>query len=154
MSENINVRWGWLRFMYFYTIIGAGGFGLGMIFIPEVVQAAFGFPRQDPVVFGIAASVYTAFALISILGLKSPLKFAPVLLLQLCYKAIWLAGVILPLLLAGRFPLYATTLLLIFLTYIIGDLIAIPFSVVFSKRADTRMATQHVVEMHSGGEPG
>jgi hypothetical protein len=137
MSERTHVRWGWLRFMYVYTIIGAGGFGLGMLFIPEVMQSVFGFPAQDPVVFGITASVYTAFGLISILGLKSPLKFAPVLLLQLCYKSIWLVGVILPLLFSGRFPLYATTLLILFVTYIIGDLIAIPFSSVFSKRTES-----------------
>jgi hypothetical protein len=116
MSERTHVRWGWLRFMYVYTIIGAGGFGLGMLFIPEVMQSVFGFPAQDPVVFGITASVYTAFGLISILGLKSPLKLAPVLLLQLCYKSIWLVGVILPLLFSGRFPLYATTLLILFVT--------------------------------------
>jgi hypothetical protein len=137
MSERTQGRWGWLRFMYIYTIIGAGGFGLGMIFIPDVLQSAFGFPSQDPVVFGITGSVFTAFGLIAVLGLKSPLKFAPVLLLQLCYKVIWLAGVVLPLLFSGRFPLYATTLLLIYATYIIGDLIAIPFSYVFSKRTDS-----------------
>lgn len=110
---------------------------MGMIFIPGIVQTAFGFPDQDPVVFGIAASVYTAFGLLSILGLKSPLKFAPILLLQLCYKAIWLIAVILPLLLAGRFPLYATTLVIIFATYIIGDLVSIPFSYVFSKQTES-----------------
>ena len=137
MSERTHVRWGWLRFMYIYTIIGAGGFGLGMLFIPGVIQSVFGFPAQDPVVFGITASAYTAFGLISILGLKSPLKYAPVLLLQLSYKAIWLVGVILPLLFSGRFPLYAITLLIIFATYIIGDLIAIPFSYVFSKQTES-----------------
>ena len=137
MSASTNVRWGWLRFMYIYTIIGAGGFGLGMIFIPDVVQSVFRFPGQDPVVFGIAASVYTAFGFISFLGLKSPLKFAPVLLLQLCYKVIWLVGVVLPFLFSNGFPLYATTLLIIFVTYIIGDLIAIPFSYVFSKQSDS-----------------
>ncbi len=136
MSENARVRWGWLKFMYIYTIIGAGGFGLGMILIPDIIQSLFRFPGQDPVVFGIAGSVYAGFGLVSILGLKSPLKFAPVLLLQLCYKLLWLIGVILPLLVSGRFPLYATALLLIFVTYIIGDLIAIPFSYVFSKRTD------------------
>jgi hypothetical protein len=123
--------------MYIYTIIGAGGFGVGMLFLPEVIQSVFGFPAQDPVVFGITASVYTGFGLISVLGLKSPLKFAPVLLLQLCYKTIWLVGVILPLLFSGRFPLYATTLLIIYATYIIGDLMAIPFSYVFSKQTES-----------------
>jgi hypothetical protein len=136
MSESTQVRWGWLRFMYIYTIVGAGGFGLGMILVPEIMQSAFRFPKQDPVIFGIAGSVYTAFGLISFFGLRSPLKFVPVLLLQLCYKVIWLIGIILPLILTGRFPLYATTLLVIFATYIIGDFIAIPFSYVFPKRTN------------------
>ncbi len=136
MSESANVRWGWLRFMYIYTIIGAGGFGVGMIFIPGIVQSAFGFPSQDPVVFGIVASVYAAFGLLSIPGLKSPLKFAPVLVMQFCYKVIWLVAVVLPLLFSGRYPMYATTLLILFATYIIGDLIAIPFSYVFSKQTE------------------
>ncbi len=133
MNGNAQIRWGWLRFMYIYTIVGAGGFGLGMIFMPNVVQSFFRFPPQDAVVFGITAGVYTAFALMSVLGLKSPLKFAPVLLLQLLYKTIWLAGVVLPLFISGRFPLYAIPLVVIFATYIIGDLIAIPFSQLLSR---------------------
>jgi hypothetical protein len=137
MIEGLNVRWGWLKFMYIYTLVGAGGFGLGIILFPSVIQSAFGFPGQDPIVFGISGSVYAAFGLISILGLRSPLKYVPLLLLQLCYKSIWLIGVILPFLFSGRLPVYAATLLLIFATYIIGDLIAIPFSYVFSKRPDS-----------------
>lgn len=137
MGDSLHVRWGWLRFMYIYTIIGAGGFGLGMLFFPDIVQSAFGFPSQDPVVFGLAGSVYTAFGLLSFPGLKSPLQFVPVLLLQLCYKVIWLLAVILPLFLSGRFPPYATLLVITFTTYIVGDLIAIPFSHVFSERKCT-----------------
>ncbi len=140
MRENKHVRWGWLRFMYVYTVVGAGGFGLGMLFIPDFIQSVFRFPSQDPVVFGIAGSVYTAFGLMSVLGLNTPLKFAPVLLLQLCYKTIWLVGVILPFAISNGFPLYATMLLLIFVTYIIGDLIAIPFSYVFSKNEARKFA--------------
>ncbi len=133
MSVKTKVRWGWLKFMYIYTIVGAGGFGLSMIFVPEVVQSIFGFPMQDPVVLGITASAYAAFGLMSVLGLKSPLKFTPVLLLQLLYKSIWMAGVILPLYVSGRFPPYAITVVVIFATYIIGDLIAIPFSHLLSR---------------------
>ncbi|HUV03852.1 MAG TPA: hypothetical protein VMX94_01955 [Armatimonadota bacterium] len=133
MREAIKVRWGWLRFMYFYTIIGAGALGLGMVFVPKLVQSVLGFPREDPIVFGINGSVYVAFAILSVLGLRSPLKFAPVLLLQLAYKSVWLVGVILPLLVAGRLPAYGIPLAVVFATYIIGDLIAIPFGYVFSK---------------------
>jgi len=87
----------------------------------------------EPVVFGIVGSVYVAFGVLSIFGLRSPVKFAPVLVLQLCYKAIWFLGVILPLLVIGEFPTYAILLAIILATYIIGDIIAIPFSSVFAK---------------------
>jgi hypothetical protein len=122
--------------MYIYTIVGAGGFGLGIIVIPNIMKSVFGWPSQDPIVFGVTGSVYLAFAILSILGLRSPLRFVPVLLLQLCYKVVWFIGVILPLLVIGEFPMYAVLLVIIFATYIIGDLIAIPFSYVFAKQSD------------------
>ena len=134
----MNVRWGWLKWMYIYTIVGAGGFGLGIIVIPNVMRSIFGWPSQDPIVLGVTGSVYLSFALLSILGLRSPLKFIPILLLQLTYKVVWFIGVILPILFAGKFPTYAILLVVIFATYIIGDLIAIPFSYVFSKRGQVR----------------
>jgi len=136
MSEKINVRWGWLKGMYMYTIFVAGGFGLGAIFCPSLLQTAFKMPTQDPVVFGIVGSVYLAFALVSILGLRSPLKFSPILLVQLCYKIVWFIGILLPIVVAGKLPKNAISFIVIFATFIIGDLIAIPFSYIFSKHSD------------------
>ena len=136
MSKDINVRWGWLKGMCVYTIVGAGGFGLGIITMPDAIRTIFGWPGQDPIVLGVTGSVYLSFALLSILGLRSPLKFAPVLLLQLSYKLVWFIGVILPIVMTAKFPSYAILQVVIFATYIIGDLIAIPFSYVFAKQAD------------------
>ena len=133
MPEYTNIRWGWLKGMYIYTIVLAGGFGLGIIVVPNVMKSMFRWPDQDPIVLGIAGSVYLAFGLLSILGLRSPLRFVPVLLLQLLYKVIWFLGVVLPLLIVGRFPMHAIMFVVIFATYIIGDLIAIPFSYVLAK---------------------
>ena len=135
MSEATNVRWGWLRFMYIYTIVVAGGFGLGIIVVPDVLKSMFGWPAEEPIALGIVGSVYAAFGILSILGLRSPLKFAPILLLQLCYKSIWFVGVVLPLLVAGRFPNYGVVFAAIFATFIVGDLIAIPFSYIFAKQS-------------------
>jgi hypothetical protein len=135
MSPNLDVRWGWIKGMYIYTILGAGGYGLGIIFVPDAIQSLLGAPRQDPVVLGVTGSVYLSFALLSILGLRSPLKFVPVLLLQLTYKTIWFVGVIIPILIAGKLPTYAILLAVIWATYIIGDMIAIPFGYVFRKEA-------------------
>ena len=122
MENNNSVRWGWLKAMYIYTIVGAGGFGLGIIVIPKVMLSIFGWPNQDPIVYGVTGSVYLSFALLSILGLRAPLKFVPVLLLQLSYKVVWFIGVIIPILLAGKFPLYAILHVIIFASFIIGDL--------------------------------
>ena len=131
MSKKINVRWGWLKGMYIYTIVAAGGLGLKIIFTPDMLS-------QDSITRGVVGSVYLAFALLSILGLRSPLKFVPVLLLQLSYKVVWFIGIILPLLVAGRFPTSKIAILyvVVFATFIIGDLIAIPFSYVFAKQSD------------------
>ena len=136
MPKELKVRWGWLKGMYIYTIIGAGGVGLGIVVMPDGMRSIFGFPSQDPIVFGLCGSVYVAFGLLSILGLLSPLKFSPILLLQLCYKVVWFIGVILPILFAGKFPNYALIYVVVFASYIIGDLIAIPFSYVFAKQSD------------------
>ena len=134
MSKEMKVRWGWLKLMYIYTIVGAGGFGLGIILAPEAIRSLFGMPSGDPITFGITGSVLLSFGLLAILGLRAPLKFAPLLLLQLSYKVVWFVGVILPLLVAGSFPTYAIPFAVIFATYIVGDLIAIPFSYVLAKQ--------------------
>jgi len=134
--ESRNIRWGWLKFMYIYTVIGAGGLGLGVLAAPHLIQTLLGFQGQDPFVFGILGSVYTTFGLLSILGLRFPLNFVPLLLFQLCYKVIWSTVVAAPLIFSGQLPIHAVMLLVIFATYIIGDLISIPFSYIFSKGSD------------------
>lgn len=132
-SVGSDIRWGWLRLMYAYTIIGAGLFGLGIVVAPNFVISTFGWPLQDSVVLGVVGSVYIAFGLLSILGLRSPLKFVPVLFLQLFYKTVWFLGVALPLVVTGQFPAHGYVFAVIFLSFIIGDLIAIPFSYIFGK---------------------
>ncbi|MCJ7619094.1 MAG: hypothetical protein MUP64_02605 [Anaerolineae bacterium] len=135
MSDERKVRFGWLRVMYVWTILGAGGFGLMALFAPSLMESAMAFPAQDPFLRGVLGSVYVAFGILSILGLRSPLKFVPVLFLQLCYKAIWFIVVLLPRLLGGQFPTHAMVLALVFATYVIGDLIAIPFGRLFAREA-------------------
>jgi hypothetical protein len=123
MAQSNAIHWGWLKGMYIYTILGAGGFGLGILVMPKTMITVFSWPSQDPIVFGITGSVYLAFALLSILGLRSPLKFSPILLLQLTYKSIWMIGVILPAFITGTFPSSAVLPVVIFMSYILGDLV-------------------------------
>ncbi len=141
MNTGLNVRWGWLKGMYIYTIVCAGGFGMAIIIVPDLMRSIFGWPSQDPIVFGVSGSVYVAFALLSILGLQSPLKFSPILLLQLSYKTVTLIGVMFPLLFAGKFPTYGLLYLAIWVSFIIGDLVAIPFSYSFATQPKQSVAT-------------
>lgn len=133
MSRHINIRWGWLRFMYIYIIIGGIGAGLGIIFIPDTMKSLFNWPIQEPVLLGLVGSVDLGFGITSIFGLRSPLKFVPVLFVQFCYKSIFLITVVLPLLFTGKFPGYAALFSIIYATYVIGDAIAIPFPYIFRK---------------------
>ena len=133
MSKEIKIRWGWLKGMYVYTIIVTGFLGVGIIVMPEMIRTMLPWPVEEPTAFGIIGSIYVAYGLLAILGLRSPLKFVPLLLMQLCYKVVWFIGVALPLWVSGHFPIYALPMVIIFVTFIIGDLIAIPFSYVFAK---------------------
>jgi len=134
MPEGAAIRWGWLKFMYIYTIVGAGACGFGIVVAPDVMISLFRWPKQDPIMLGVVGSVYLAFGLLSILGLRSPLKFVPVLLLQLCYKLLWLLGVIVPMLVVGDLPSHGPVFVGIFASYIVGDLIAIPFPYAFARQ--------------------
>lgn len=135
MSEDFKIRWGWLKLMYIYTIVSAGGTGLGMVFIPEVIKSVFKFPSQDPIVFGAFGCMLISSGILAVFGLRSPLKFVPLLLFQLFYKTIWFAAVLVPFLLTNELQMYIIVFIVIFAFYIIGDLIAIPFSYIFSKKS-------------------
>ena len=135
MAEDIKVRMHWLKGMYIYTIICSGGFGLGMLFMQDTLQSLLGWAEIEPLTYGIAGSVYVTFGILSIFGLKAPLKFIPVLLTELIYKVIWLIVIMLPLLITNQFPSYGIMLAVIFVTFIIGNLIAIPFSYIINKES-------------------
>jgi hypothetical protein len=133
VSKDSLIRWGWLKAMYIYTIVVSAGVGLGMVLVPGTVQSLFRFPSQDPVMFALCGSLFFALGFGSILGLRSPLKFTPVLLLELVYKPVWLAAAALPLFMKGQFPFYVVFTSVVFVTFIIGDLLAIPFPYLLSK---------------------
>jgi hypothetical protein len=55
---------------------------------------------------------------------------------------VWFIGVVLPVLIRGEFPSYAIVQVIIFATFIIGDLIAIPFWYLFGKERVVSNAPQ------------
>jgi hypothetical protein len=120
--------------MYIYTLFGAGGFGVMTLFFPNAARTLFRLPDGDPAILGLYGSFSLASGLLAIPALRSPLKFVPLLFLQLVYKPVWLIVVAVPLFLKGQFPVYVVIISAVFLTYIVGNLIAIPFSYLFPRK--------------------
>lgn len=124
-----SVRFPWLKTMYVANIVISGGIGLGTLLAPEMVRALMDLPPQDPIHYGIAAgAVPLAFGVAGVWGLRAPLRASPVLLLQACYKLLFLGAVAFPLAWSGQFPEHAVPVVAIFAFFVVGDLIAIPFS--------------------------
>lgn len=134
MEDQIKVRWGWLKAMYIYTIATAGGLGLMMLASPGLLQSLLGFPAQPTATLKLYGSIVFGAGLVAIPAIRFPLKFVALLLLQLIYKPIWIVLGALPFFLKGQFPLYIVAITGVFLIYIVGDLIAIPWSYLFSER--------------------
>lgn len=126
-----------IKIMYVYTIIGAVIMGIGIIFFNEQIAEVFGFNKQNPFFFGISGSLYLSLAVTSILGLINPVRYIPILIMQLVYKIIWFAFVFIPNGIANGFKMYAIYIAIAYSTYIIGDLIAIPFKYIFSNKTKT-----------------
>ena len=120
--------------MYIVTIVIGGGYGIGIIFVPDQMKSIF-HTSCDPIPYGIVGSVFLSFGFLAALGLRAPLKFVPVLLLQLTYKVVWLVGVILPLIVTGRFQVSHTPIVVLFALVALGDLIVIPFRSVFANQS-------------------
>lgn len=121
--------------MYGLTIVVAGTIGLLMILSPSTVNTLMSMPTDNPMIYGVAGSVFLTFAVLSILGLRSPLKFVPVLVMQLVYKTIWILAVALPAIINGSFPSWAWVTLALFMVFVVGDIFAIPFWTLLEKEA-------------------
>jgi len=121
--------------MYLYSAIIASVFGLGILLAPGMMISILKLPPQEPIMFGITGGADLAVGICCILALvlRAPLRFSPVLFFQMTYKLLWSIFVILPFLFRGELQGYGWFFFISYLTFIIGDAIAIPFPYIFSK---------------------
>lgn len=118
----------WLKAMYLANLLVAAPLGLATLVAPGTVRMLMGIPPPDPVFYGLAAgAVPLAFGLAGAAGLRAPLRLSPVLALQALYKSLFLFAVVAPLATTGRMPGHAVPLIVIFVFFIAGDLVAVPF---------------------------
>ena len=123
----------WMRIMYALDGAVAGGLGMALLIAPSATQSALGWPVEEPIIAGIAFSVWFTFGILSIAGLRSPLKFAPILIAEITYKTVWIFAIIFPQAIAGTLPQFALTTAILFLIPIIGNTIVVPWRIVFAK---------------------
>lgn len=133
-STKVDFHPNWLRFMYVVNIVGAMGLGIVYLVSPATVSSLMGVPNLDPMwAPGYAYSYMVALGVIGLLGLRSPLKFAVSLLLQATGKIVWIAAVFAPALAGGSVPSWGYEITMLFVFWIIGDLIAVPWRYFISK---------------------
>lgn len=124
--------------MYAANVALSGPIGLLTLLAPATMRELTGLPAGDPVSLGIASgAVPLAFGLAGIAGLRSPRRFAPVLALQVVYKLLFLVGVVVPLALSGGVPAYAWPLVGVFVFFVVGNSVAVPWSQLLSSEPAT-----------------
>lgn len=107
-----------MRALYLLTAIV-----VGVAVWPELIHPA---KPWDPMV-GVAYSLYGAFTLLMLLGVRFPVKLLPLLLMQLLYKTIWLIAVGYPLWSAGHLDPITNGAIKAFIPAIAADLLVIPW---------------------------
>jgi len=123
-----------LKLMYALIIVIEIPLGLFMLIAPDLFISLMGFPTpQDPIVYGVAASVWLAFGIISLLALRNPMKFVPILLFQFTYKCIWFIGIILPLAITDTIEMYGILMIIVFAGIMLGDVLVIPWKDVLKR---------------------
>lgn len=123
------VRWNWLRGMYLANVVISGPVGLAALVAPGFARGLFGIPAGDPVNFAIATgAVPLAFGLAGLAGLRAPLRLSPILGLQVVYKSLFLLGAVVPMAIAGQVPSYGIPVIAIYVFFVVGDLVALPWA--------------------------
>lgn len=86
-----------LKLVYISNILVAGYIGISSIFFPRFAAATiFQNSYQSSDLLRLVGCLWSAIAILSLLGLFRPITFSPVLLLQLIYKGTWLLVVAIP----------------------------------------------------------
>ncbi len=84
-----------------------------------------------PAMDGVAYSFWAVYAIMMGFGLRYPIKFLPLIILQLFYKSVWILIVALPLKTAGQLDVDSVDMLQSFAIAVVIDLIVIPWPYVF-----------------------
>jgi hypothetical protein len=139
----------WMRLLYVCTALMGISTGLIILLAPQrfarnIIGLPYTLPTQDRVVFGLIGSFWLAIGIIALFGLRAPLRFLPIFLVQLIYKTSWFLCVFFPLIISGDFPIHGWATVVVNATWIAMDLKAIPFAYLFSKDTEVIQPQEYV----------
>ncbi len=117
-----------LQLQFASTTVIAVTCGFLAMFKPKLFMKLMNMKKeQDRAILGIVGAVYMAFGLTSILGMRNPRKFAPILWLQFLYKTVWELCVIVPMIRRKELGEYWFMAVGYFFVFILPDIICVPF---------------------------
>ena len=117
-----------LKLQFWHTALEVIPLGLLIILFPKQAAKAMHLEEQDQTVFGICGAVWLAFGLLATRGIRDPLKWSPLLVLQFTYKVIWFTMVLGLMAARGEFELErAKGFMLGFAPFVAADIIAVPW---------------------------
>ena len=129
-----NIQYGWMRLLYVCTALMGISTGLIILLAPDrfarnIIGVPYCLPEhQDRIVFGLLGSIWLSLGVMALLGLRAPLRFLPIFLVQLVYKTCWFLCVFFPLIIAGEFPVHGWATAVINAVWMFMDIKAIPFA--------------------------
>jgi hypothetical protein len=92
-----------LQALYLVLVLYVGGSAIALLVNPNAALSLFlfgfpseGIPYPSSLIAGVAYSMWLTIALLSVLGLRSPYKYSPVLLFVVTYKIVWVLALALP----------------------------------------------------------
>jgi hypothetical protein len=132
-TKNANFHSNRIRFMFVLNIVVALSFGLALLIMPIQMYSFVGNTSQEVIWSSYGSSYMVALGLLAIAGLRSPVKFSMILVVQAIAKVVWLIGAIVPALIAGPMPFYAIYLTATFIPFIVGDLLVVPWRHIMEK---------------------
>jgi len=111
-----------MRGLFFLNFISLAFDNWGTILFPD---------SQMDTLTGVTISFWAGFSLLNLLGVRFPLKFVPILMLQLLYKSAWIIGTYLPAKNSGVLDEDLTSFLWVCVAGIVLNLLVIPWKFVY-----------------------
>lgn len=117
-----------LRSMYLVAVIAAGVVGAITLMAPAMAgRYVFGGDIDVDVFIRILGALWLAIGIVAIAGFIDPVRYLPVLLIQLLYKMGWLIFAAYPALLSGKSSIGLVVLTVLFTIWVLALMVLVPF---------------------------